>query len=188
MRSRILKSLACLVLLATAAATASAAPAASRNAPPTFGIPQATFPRPGLLFAGQPTGEQIQLLAEEGGYHSVIDLRSPDEPRGYDEPEAARLTGLAYFSIPVTAATLDQAAIDRFLAALRAAAPPVIVHGSTADRPAALLYAWLVLEKRESPLQALEHARAAGLRDRELIHKVRMLVAERSGPAAGSHP
>jgi protein tyrosine phosphatase (PTP) superfamily phosphohydrolase (DUF442 family) len=183
MRSRLLQSLA-LAGIVGITAPGFAAPA-PRTAPPTFGIPQASFPRPGLLTAGQPTGEQLQLLAEEG-YHAVIDLRPANEPRGYDEPETARLTGLAYVVVPVTAATLDQAAIDRFLAALRAAQPPVIVHGSTADRPAALLYAWLVLEKKESPVEALAHARAAGLRDRALLHRVRMLVAERSGPAAGS--
>ena len=186
MRSRLLQSLT-LAGLVGIAATGLAAPAAPPKPSPTFGIPGATFPRPDLLTAGQPTGEQLQLLAEEG-YHAVIDLRPPDEPRGYDEPETARLTGLTYVVVPVTAATLDQAAIDRFLAALRAAEPPVIVHGSTADRPAALLYAWLVLEKKESPLQALAHARAAGLRDRALLHRIRMLVAERSGPAAGSRP
>jgi protein tyrosine phosphatase (PTP) superfamily phosphohydrolase (DUF442 family) len=186
MHSRLLQSLTLAGIVGIAAA-GFAAPVAAPKPPPTFGIPNATFPRPGLLTAGQPTGEQLQLLAEEG-YHAVIDLRLPEEPRGFDEPEAARQNGLAYVAIPVTAATLDPATIDRFLAALRAAQPPVIVHGSSADRPAALLYAWLVLEKRESPLQALAHARTAGLRDRALIHRVRMLVAERSGPAAGSRP
>ena len=186
MRSRLLQSLA-LAGIVGITAPGFAAPAAPPKPSPTFGIPQATFPRPGLLVSGQPTGEQLQLLAEEG-YHAVIDLRPAGEPRGYDEPETARLTGLAYVVVPVTAATLDPAAIDRFLAALRAAEPPVIVHGSTADRPAALLYAWLVLEKKESPVEALAHARAAGLRDRALLHRVRMLVAERSGPAAGSRP
>jgi protein tyrosine phosphatase (PTP) superfamily phosphohydrolase (DUF442 family) len=118
----------------------------------------------------------------------VIDLRPPQETHGFDEAEAARQIGLAYINIPVTPATLDQAAIDRFLEALRAIQPPLLVHDGTAERPAALLYAWLVLEKREAPARALERARAAGLRDPELTQKVRKLVAERSAPGAAPRP
>jgi len=113
--------------------TAIAALAAERT-PQTFGIPNATFPRPGVMVAGQPTGEQIQLLAEEGNYHAVIDLRSPEEPHGFDEPAAARDNGLAYINIPVSPATLDQATIDRFLAAMRTVRPPVLIHCGTASR------------------------------------------------------
>lgn len=153
---------------------------APEKAPQTFGIPDATLPRPGIMTAGQPSGEQIQLLAEEG-YHAVIDLRAPDEPRGFDEPAAARDSGLTYLNIPVSPATLDQATIDRFLAALRTVQPPVLIHCGTASRTGALLYAWLVLEKREPPAKALAHAKAAGLRQPELIEKVRKLVAERAG-------
>jgi protein tyrosine phosphatase (PTP) superfamily phosphohydrolase (DUF442 family) len=189
MRNRLSKSFALAAIvgmagmmgMAALSFSASAAFAAS-GSPQTFGIAHATFLLPGVMAAGQPTGEQIQLLAEEGNYHAVIDLRPPEEPRGFDEPEAARQIGLAYVNIPVTPATLDQAAIDRFLEAMHAIQPPLIVHGGTADRAAALLYAWLVLEKRETPARALERARAAGLRDPELAAKVRKLVAERKGP------
>ncbi len=186
-KSFVLAAIAGMVGMAALSFPASMAPAASRS-PQTFGIPHATFPLPGVMAAGQPTGEQIQLLAEEGNYHAVIDLRPPSEPRGFDEPEAARQIGLAYINIPVTPATLDQSAIDRFLEALRAIQPPLIVHDGTAERPAALLYAWLVLEKRETPARAMERARVAGLRDPELAQKVRKLVAERSTPGATPRP
>ena len=160
--------------------TAMAALAAEKT-PPTFGIPNATFPRPGVMVAGQPTGEQLQLLAEEGGYHAVIDLRSPEEPHGFDEPAAARDNGLAYINIPVSPAALDQATIDRFLAAMRTVRPPVLIHCGTGSRSGALLYAWLVLEKKEPPARALAEAKAAGLRSPELIEKVQQLVGERQG-------
>jgi protein tyrosine phosphatase (PTP) superfamily phosphohydrolase (DUF442 family) len=147
-----------------------------RKTSPTYGIPDATLPVPGVLIAGQPTGEQLQLLAEDG-YHAVIDLRPPGEPHGFDEPEAARENGLAYLNLPVDAARLDQATLDRFLGALRRAQRPLVIHGATSDPAGALLYAWLVLEKREAPAKALETARAAGLRTPELSEKVRQLVA-----------
>jgi uncharacterized protein (TIGR01244 family) len=149
---------------------------------PTYGIANATFPLPGVMAAGQPTGEQLQLLAEDG-YHTIIDLRPADEPHGFDEPAAAKENGLAYVNIPVTPATLDQATIDRFLDAMRAAKKPVIVHCSTANRVGALFYAWLTLERNESPGEALEKARAIGLHSPELTGKVQKLVAERKAPA-----
>jgi protein tyrosine phosphatase (PTP) superfamily phosphohydrolase (DUF442 family) len=181
MRSRGLRIAASAAVAALLATTVLAQPPAERN-PPTLGIPNATFPLPGILASGQPTGEQIQLAAEEGGYRTVIDLRAADEPRGFDEPEAARQIGLAYVNIPVTLATLDQTTVDRFLDALRKAQRPVLLHCSTSNRVGALLYAWMVLERKESPARALEKAKAAGLRDPELTEKVRKLVAERSSP------
>lgn len=186
MRSRGMRILALAGITALFAMTAMAAFAQAPNpadkTSPTLGIPNASFPLPGIMAAGQPTGEQIQLIAEEG-YRTVIDLRLPDEPRGFNEPEAAKQNGLAYVNIPVNPATLDQATIDRFLNALRKAEKPVLLHCSSSTRVGGLLYAWLVLEKKEPPEKALEQARAAGLRSPELTGKVQKLVAERRAPA-----
>ncbi len=179
MRSRSLRILALAGVAALAPALALAA-----KEPQTYGIANATFPLPGVMAAGQPTGEQIQLLAEEG-YRTVIDLRPPDEPRGFDEPDAAKRSGLAYVNIPVTPATIDQATIDRFLDALRKAEAPVLLHCGTSNRVGGLLYAWLVLERKEPPAKALEKARAAGLRSPEILEKVQKLVAERQAPPPG---
>lgn len=148
---------------------------------PTYGIANATFPVSGVMASGQPTGEQLQLLAEDG-YHTIIDLRPAEEPHGFDEPAAAQENGLAYINVPVTPATLDQATIDRFLDAMRGARKPVIVHCSTANRVGALFYAWLTLEQKESPAKALEQAKSIGLHNPELIGKVQKLVAERKAP------
>ncbi len=176
MRSRDLRFLAAAL---TAAAILTAAPGRAATERATWGIPNASFPLPGVMAAGQPTGEQIQLMVEEGGYRTVIDLRSPEEPRGFDEREAARDIGLTYVNIPVTPATLDQVTIDRFLDAFRKAKRPVLIHCSSSSRVGGLLYAWLVLEKKEPPAKALEQARAAGLHSPEMTEKVQKLVAER---------
>ena len=158
-----------------AAALAAAAFAAS---PETYGIAHASFPEPGVMAAGQPTGEQIQLLAEDG-YKTVIDLRAPEEPHGFDEPEAARENGLAYVNVPVTPATLGQATLDLFLEAMERAERPLLLHCADSNRAGGLLYAWLVLQKGVKPDAALKRAKAAGLRQPELIAKVKKLVAER---------
>jgi uncharacterized protein (TIGR01244 family) len=189
MRSRALRALAgALALAILMAAPGKAATEKTAKEKSTWGISNATFPLPGVMAAGQPTGEQIQLMVEEGGYHTVIDLRSPDEPRGFDEREAARQIGLTYVNIPVTPATLDQAAIDRFLDVFRKAERPVLLHCSTSNRVGAMLYAWLVLEKKEPPEKALEQARAAGLRSPEITEKVQKLVAERQEAPAKPAP
>ena len=162
---------ACLVL----ALTPGSGMAADKE---TFGIPNASFPEPGLMAAGQPTGEQIQLAAEDG-YRTVIDLRPVDESRGYDEPAAAKANGLEYINIPVTGASLDQATVDRFLDTMRKAERPVLLHCASSNRVGALYYAWLVLEKGAKPEEALTKAKAAGLKSPELVEKMRKLVAER---------
>ena len=164
-------ALACLAVLTPVLGAAA-------KAPETYGIPNATFPERGVMAAGQPTGEQIQLLAEDG-YKTVIDLRTPEEPRGFDETEAAQENGLTYVNIPVTPATLDQATIDRFLKAMKRAERPLLLHCSTSNRVGGLYYAWLVLEKGVAPEQALNRAKAAGLHQPEMIGRVTNLVAER---------
>ncbi|MFY9824725.1 MAG: sulfur transferase domain-containing protein [Thermoanaerobaculia bacterium] len=156
--------------------------AVGAKGPETYGIPNATIPEPGILLAGQPTGEQVQLAAEDG-YKTILDLRTPSEPRGFDEVEAARENGLAYVNVPVDPAALDQATVDRFLAAMKKAQKPVLIHCGTSARVAALWYAWLVLEKGKTPQAALAAARAAGLKSPELTAKIEKLVAERK-PAA----
>ncbi|MBW8874076.1 MAG: hypothetical protein JF614_03870 [Acidobacteria bacterium] len=151
---------------------------AGAKGPETYGIANATLPEPGFLLAGQPTGEQIQLLAEDG-YKTIFDLRTPDEPRGFDEVEAARQNGLVYVNYPINPATLQRSTIDGFLFSLKKAKKPVLIHCSTSSRVGALWYAWLVLEKGKTPAAALAQAKAAGLRSPELTEKIEKLVAER---------
>lgn len=166
----------------TAALAVALAVVVHAKGPDTYGIANASFPEPGVLAAGQPTGTQVQLAAEDG-FKTVLDLRTPDEPRDFDEKEDARLNGLVYINVPVNPATLDQATIDRFLAAMRKAQKPVLLHCSTSNRVGALWYAWLVLEKKQAPAAALAKAKAAGLKNPELTEKIEKLVAERKPTA-----
>ena len=169
-------------LAAAGLAAACLAAAVHAKGPDTYGIANASFPEPGVLAAGQPTGTQVQLAAEDG-FKTVLDLRTPDELRDFDEKEAARLNGVAYVNVPVSPATLDQATIDRFLAAMRKAQKPVLLHCSNGNRVGALWYAWLVLEEGKPPAAALAKAKAVGLKNPELTQKIEKLVAERKPPA-----
>lgn len=151
-----------------------AVPAAAGD---THGIANATFPEKGVMAAAQPTGEQLQVLAEEG-YRTVIDLRAADEPRGYDEIEAAKANGLTYVNLPVTLESLDQGTIDRFVETMDEAEKPILLHCASSNRVGALWYAYLV-EKGMAPAEALEKGQAAGLKNPELTKKIEALVAER---------
>jgi len=170
-----------------AACVAALPSLAQAAAPEAYGIANATFPEPGVMAAGQPTGEQIQLLAEDG-YKTILDLRAPDEPHGFDEPEAARQNGLAYRNLPVTLETLGHATLDRFFEAMERAERPVVVHCASSNRVGALYYAWLVLEKGVDQDEALKRGKAAGLRQPELIDRITQLIAERRPPVRKQAP
>jgi uncharacterized protein (TIGR01244 family) len=137
--------------------------------PEKTGIPNATSPAPGILFGGQPTAEQLQQLAADD-YKTVIDLRAPNEDRGYDEPAAAKAAGLAYVPIPVTEESLeDPKTLDRFIEVFNQSDKPVLVHCTAGGRVAAVYYAWLVSEKKMSRQDALAAAKGQGLRRETLI-------------------
>ena len=68
------------------------------------GLANAACPMPEVVTGGQPTEEHLRTFLDHG-YKTILDLRAPDEPRPFDEPEAARRIGLEYVSLPVTPGT-----------------------------------------------------------------------------------
>ncbi|HEX7185784.1 MAG TPA: sulfur transferase domain-containing protein [Thermoanaerobaculia bacterium] len=149
----------------------------SASAAQPFGIANESQPEKGLLASGQPTQAQLQEVAK-AGYKTVIDLRTPAEDRGFDEPAAVREAGMSYVSIPVTP-VLDAATLDQFIVTMKKAERPIYLHCATSNRVGALYYAWLVVEKGMTKEEALEKAKATGLRSPELTEKVKALVDER---------
>ncbi len=61
-------------------------------------------PRAGLYTAGQPSAQQLREAAA-AGVTTVIDLRQPDEDRGYDEAALAEQLGLRYVRLPIAGAS-----------------------------------------------------------------------------------
>src|SRR5262245_34824667 len=91
------------------------------------GILNATSPSPGILFSGQPTPEQLKTLAGQN-YKTVIDLRRPDEDRGFDEAAVAKAAGLTYYSVPVKSDELDKPeTLDKFIEIFSKVDKPVLV-------------------------------------------------------------
>jgi protein tyrosine phosphatase (PTP) superfamily phosphohydrolase (DUF442 family) len=131
-------------------------------------LPAGSIAVEGIAAAGQPRPEQIKALAD-AGFKSIIDLRAPSEPRGFDEKAEAGKAGLTYENIPVTPATLDDSDFDRLRELLNDKAnKPAVVHCASANRVGALLIPYLILDEKKSREEALEIARGAGLRSQEL--------------------
>src|SRR5690348_9114735 len=102
-------------------------------------LPYGSCPLDGVAAAGQPDEGALAELAR-AGYRTVVDLRAPEEARGFDEAAAVERAGMTYLPLPVTQLTLDDAAFDRFRAVMRdPARRPILVHCASSNRVGALL-------------------------------------------------
>ncbi|HVS15225.1 MAG TPA: protein tyrosine phosphatase family protein [Thermoanaerobaculia bacterium] len=149
-----------LLLLVIALLLPLAPPVAGQDPEPT--LADAHRPEDGVLFGGQPDESQLRALAAAG--YRVIDLRMPEENRGYDEAEAAQTLGLEYHNLPVGGATLsDPETFERFFELFETVERPVAVHCASGNRVGGLYYAWLVARQGVPREEALERARENGL-------------------------
>ena len=120
-------------------------------------------PRPGLYTAGQPSAQQLREAAANG-ITTIIDLRRPDEDRGYDETALAEQLGLRYVRLPIAGASditeANARTLDRIL---RQDDGKTLLHCASANRAGALLS---VLDARVNGAaveNALMLGRAAGM-------------------------
>lgn len=144
------------------------------------GIPNAACPLDGVASAGQPSAAAWPELAR-AGYRSVVDLRTAEEPRGYDEPASVRAAGLEYFPVPVSQPTLSDATFDTFRDIIRdPARRPVFVHCATSNRVGALLLPYFALDEAMPLTDAVRLAREAGLRNPDL-QQIALDYARRNG-------
>jgi len=146
-------------------------------------IPNGTCPLPGIGAAGQPRASDWGALAA-AGVRTVVDLRPPNEPRGYDEPDAVRAAGLAYVAIPVTPVTLHDAQFDAIRDLLRdPARRPIVVHCASSNRVGALLLPYFALDEGLPLDRAVALAAEAGLRSPDLAAIAVDYVRRRSATA-----
>ena len=200
MSLRVACVLALLLPGATSMASAASAPAPARSvpagtprsaapgiAPPAdsatvmallAGVTNRACPLPGIATGGQPGAEHFRSLAK-AGYRTVLDMRGPDEPRGFDEEAAIKAAGLEYVLLPVTSpASLTDELFAAFRKTMNArAATGVFVHCSSGNRIGGPLVAWLVLDRGWELERAVASAKANGLRTPELEVRARDYVA-----------
>jgi len=131
-------------------------------------IPFGTCPIPGLVSAGQPGPKAFAAFATSG-FKTVIDLRGPAEPRGFDEAAAVRDAGLDYVNLPVVGGGVADQTFDAFRALMRdPARRPVVVHCGSASRVGILLLPYFILDERLARDEAIALAMQAGLRSPNL--------------------
>lgn len=120
---------------------------------------------PGLYASGQPSPDDLARLAKEG-VRTVINLRAPTEPAGYDEAREAERLGLRYIAIPVAGAQdVTPETTARFSRELEQARRDggVLVHCASANRVGALVALDHALHRGMPSPEALALGRKAGL-------------------------
>lgn len=158
-----------VAVLALVACSSAFRPQAGEPAPPVVAVERAGIAPVHacgeLLLAGQPSAEALRALAGEG-LGLVIDLRRPEEERGFDEPALARELGVEYvnhgFAGPETLMDGTFDAVRELLAAH--GQEKVLLHCRSATRVGAVWVASRVLDDGVAWEEALAEARRVGVK------------------------
>ena len=138
-------------------------------------------PQPGLHTGGQPSQDDLVRLKSEG-VRTVIDLRGPQEDRGYDEVTEAQRLGLNYLALPIARKEDVTPANAKALGdLLRAQDSDVLLHCASGNRVGALL-AMDAAARGVPHEEALELGRKAGLTSLEPVVVERLGVPDAAKP------
>jgi len=128
-----------------------------------------TEARPGLHTGGQPTRDELKQLRDEG-VRTVIDLRGPQEARGYDEANEVEALGMTYIALPISGKDDINAAQAKALhRLLQDREGEVLLHCASGNRVGALLALGAAQVDGLSADEALALGRAAGLKSLEPV-------------------
>jgi len=97
-------------------------------------------PEANILSSGQPTQEQLAVMAASGVRH-VVNLRTEGEQVDFDEQQAVESLGMNYYSLPVAGAGgINGSNAGSLLGILAATAgEPVLIHCATGNRVGGLM-------------------------------------------------
>jgi protein tyrosine phosphatase (PTP) superfamily phosphohydrolase (DUF442 family) len=132
------------------------------------GVPNACQILPNVVTGGQPHPAHLESL-RSAGLGVVLDIRDRMEPRGFDEAAILEELGLEYVNIPVSAATLNDATLERVLGVLRGSKGPVFVHCASGNRVGGALIPFLMLDQHMEEEDAVAQAMRIGLRSAEYL-------------------
>lgn len=148
-------------------------------------ISLAMEPREGrvTVVQGQPTMEQIQAFAADGGA-GVINLRTDTEMAekvGFDEPAVARRAGLRYLSHPTGSEGMNLNSVRAFGQSVSSLNGPVLLHCASGGRASAMWAAHLIVNEGVSKKEAIERGRALGMSDTmvPLVERVALETPDR---------
>lgn len=119
------------------------------------------------LYLASEADDEVLELAARRGFRAVLDLRDDETADERPLGPHARRVGLVYVHVAVDPTALDDAAVDRALAALEPNGDergPVLVFGGTVDSPAAVFAIHRAVVDGAAVEEALADGRAAGLK------------------------
>lgn len=120
-----------------------------------------------IYIGGTPDHEGLTALKARG-VRTVIDLRQSEELRG-DEAEAVRQRGMVYHHLPMQSDQLTDQQAETFIRIMRECdKEPVLVHCAGGSRAGAMYGLYLGADGKCPLDEAIQRARAAGLRNEKL--------------------
>lgn len=115
-----------------------------------------------ITVTGQVTEEQLKQAAQEG-FHSVLNLRAPDEEGVLPgEKEKAEEAGLSYVNIPVRKETISNDLTAWVLSEIDRLPKPALIHCASGMRAGAMGFMHMATRQGLSAKQAMEQAQALG--------------------------
>ena len=149
------------------------------------GVPQlSSLGRGNVLFAGQPTEEGFNLLAERG-VKVIVNLRPDAEMQragDFDEAALVESLGMEYVHIPMTPSTFSADDVAQFKAAFyrRGTVPgepfTLVIHCRSSNRCGGLWAAFLHENYRFKESKAIEYGKLAGLRSESMIEATKRVM------------
>lgn len=134
-----------------------------------MGVANACQALPNIVTGGQPSAEHLKAM-KEAGAEILLDIRDPMEKRPFDEAALARQVGLEYINVPVSAATINDATMDRILTVLRnAGEKQIYFHCGSGNRVGAALIPYFMLDQGMDEEDSVEQAMRVGLRSPEMM-------------------
>lgn len=157
-----------ILITILAAGLSVAAVAADNKAEPELSVDLAVvvstgevIPVDGMSSAGQPDEAALAVFARQG-YTRVIDLRTEDEDRGFDEPTAVENAGMEYVSLPIGREDITFEKARSLDMLIKSSNGPVLVHCGSGNRVGALLALSKSLEGADDD-EALQYGRQGGM-------------------------
>lgn len=127
----------------------------------------------GIFLASQPGVEDFEQ-AKAGGVQTVINLRTPEENKDFNEQEVIEGLGLKYHNVAVAGPDeMTDEKIDEVLGLLRDGERPILMHCASANRVGAMWLAYRVLDGGLTYDDALAEAKIVGLKSPVLEEKAK---------------
>lgn len=125
-----------------------------------------------FYLGSQPTEDDLRK-SKEKGIKTIVNLR-PKSELTFDEEQLVKSLGMNYVHIPMTADSIKNADIDKFIESLSTKTnEPVFVHCASGNRVG---YMWSIYRLRHDGLSkndAIAEGKTVGMKTESLIERVR---------------